>query len=371
MKISFLITELTPAGAEKIVGNLALFCRKKGRQTSIISLMKRPEGKNSSLAEKLEKEGIHLYFLNGNKFLLPLLFFRLLFLLKKLSPDLIHAHLIHPILLARLCNIFLRKKLINTLHIAEKRKHKSLYFFLDSLTFPLCDAYTSVSQAAALFQEKKCRLAPGSLLVIPNGSNAVTAHPPAILAEKKREWGLENCTKTAGAFGRLDYQKGYDLFLAALPRIAEKIPAGEKYGFLFIGEGPEGEKLRKMGAELENMYPNIKITFPGFLPEGAKFGKLLDLFLMPSRYEGYGLALTESFSLGVPALHSGVDSLPEICDNFPGCAVQADFSNKEEVAEAFFKAIRLPRFPEGKVLHSAEEMCRNYDSLYRSLTGMD
>ena len=193
----------------------------------------------------------------------------------------------------------------------------------------------------------------------------------SIVEKMKKEWNLSSCDFIAGAAGRLDYQKGYDLFLAALPRIAERIPEGEKYGFLFIGEGPEGENLRKKGAELEKEFPNIKITFPGFLPEGARFGKMLDLFLMPSRYEGYGLALTESFSLGVPALHSGVDSLPEICDHFPGCAIQVDFSREEEVADAFFKAISLPCFPEGKVLHSVEEMCRNYDLLYRNLTGKD
>lgn len=369
MRILFLITELTPAGAEKVVSQTALYLKSKGVESHIVSLKKRPEGKNASLVEALEKEEIPLTFLNGGKLDLPFLFFRLLSVIKKIDPDLIHAHLIHPILLARLANIFTKKKLVNTLHIAEKRKGKGIFFLLDRLTYPLCDAYTGVSKAAVRFQEKKCHLPPGSLIVIPNGSNAVTAHPPAMLAEKKREWGLEDCTKIAGAFGRLDYQKGYDLFLSAIPFIAGRIPEGEKYGFLFMGEGPEGENLRKTALLLEKEFTNIRIAFPGFVPEAAKYGKMLDLFLMPSRYEGYGLALAESFSLGVPALHSGIDSLPEICQGFIKHNIEVDFSLSEEVGINFFAALHLPRFPEGKILHSVEEMGEIYLQLYKRLTG--
>lgn len=367
MRIAFLITELTPAGAEKVVAQTALYLQKKGVESHIISLLKRPEGEKGSLAELLEKEGITLTFLNGGKQNLPLLFFRLYSVLKRIDPTVIHAHLIHPILLARLVNLFTGKKLVNTLHIAEKRKGKGIFFFLDRLTFSLCDAYTGVSEAAATFQEEKLHLPKGSLLVIPNGSNAVIPHSAALMEEKKKEWKLEDCTKIAGAFGRLDYQKGYDLFLSALPLIAQKIPEGEKYGFLFMGEGPEGEKLRARAQLLEREYPNIRIAFPGFVPEAAKYGKMLDLFLMPSRYEGYGLALAESFSLGVPALHSGVDSLPEICNGYPGSSIQTDFTRKEESAKAFFNALSLPHFPAGKVLHSVEEMGENYLLLYQKL----
>ena len=69
----------------------------------------------------------------------------------------------------------------------------------------------------------------------------------------KRRWGLENAAKVIGSVGRLDHQKGYDLFLMSLPSLAPLVPAGEHWGILLIGDGPEREKLAKQAAEIEQV----------------------------------------------------------------------------------------------------------------------
>ena len=368
MRIMFVITELTPAGAEKIVSTLAAFWQGKGEKCLVLSLMPPPEKGFTSVVEKLEKSGVEILFLYGKsslKSFLPLIF-KIRKAIKNFGPDVIHAHLIHPSLLCRFGCLFNSIPLVNTVHIAEKRKGKKYFFLMDLLTSFRCDIYTAVSEAAARFQEKMCHFPKGRILVLPNGSDAVHPAAASLLEEKKKEWELTDCDFVAGAAGRLDYQKGYDLFLASIPFIAEKLPQNKKCGFLFMGEGPYGTLLREKAEELNKQYKNIHIVFPGFLENASSFLPLLDLFLMPSRYEGYGLALAEAFSLGIPALSSRVDSLPEVCGYFPGHFLYCDPENTEETAEKFLQALSLEKF-QGKIICSHEEMCIEYMKLYKKL----
>ena len=369
MRIMFVITELSPAGAEKIVSELAFSCRKAGDDCLVLALKPPPEKGFFSIVEKLERSGVTTRFLGGNNTfanLFPLVA-GIRKAVKAFSPDVIHAHLIHPSLLCRLACLFDGTPLINTLHIAERRKGKGLFFLLDALTAFRCDAYTAVSRAAAAFQEKKCHFPPGKLLVIPNGSDPVVPAPEGLVTEKKKLWGLAECDFLAGAAGRLDFQKGYDLFLESIPFLAPKLPPGRKLGFLFMGEGPLGDSLRKRAEELNAKYENIHIAFPGFQENASSLLVMLDLFLMPSRYEGYGLALAEAFSLGIPSLSSKADSLPEICECFPGHFLYFDPEDREKTAERFLEAVKLAKF-EGGTIRSCETMAKEYRELYEKLT---
>ena len=222
---------------------------------------------------------------------------------------------------------------------------------MDRLTAFRCNAYTAVSEAAARFQEKMCGFPEGRLIVLPNGSDAVIPADASTVAEMKKE-PLADMGKQ---------------FLESIPFIAEKLPQDKLYGFLFMGEGPYGDLLREKAEILNKKYKNIRIVFPGFRKDASSLLVMLDLFLMPSRYEGYGLALAEAFSLGIPALSSKADSLPEVCEHFSGHFLYCDPENAAETSERFLQAMKLAGF-EGKIICSCDEMCHNYMKLYKNLT---
>ena len=180
----------------------------------------------------------------------------------------------------------------------------------------------------------------------------------------KRQWGLEHADKIIGSVGRLDYQKGYDLFLKSLPILAQLIPAGQHWGIVLIGDGPEREKLAKQAAEIERDFPMLHIVLTGYLPDAAAWLPMLDLFVMPSRYEGFGLTLTEALSFGIPALCSPVDSLPELCAWSPENTLTADFTDPNLMTDVYRKALQLPKLP-GKLFHSTGQMTSEYLSLYQ------
>ena len=367
MKALLVITGLFPGGAERIVLETVRGLKKNGHEAAVVSLLKRPDSSRCAIVDELEKMGVRPFFLNLSR-LHAYRIFRLLRIIRKESPDIVHSHLMHANLLLRLIRIFHPFPLVNTIHIAERRKtlETRILFLLDRLTFRLCDAYTAVSMAAARFHEQKCSLPSGTIRVIYNGSDPVKPKSAAELAVLRREWGLAGTQKLIGSIGRLDYQKGYDLLLRKLPDLKRLIPPGERWGILLIGDGPERTALQRIAAEMEQRIPQFRIVLPGYRPDAAELLPMLDLFVMPSRYEGFGLALTEALSQGIPVLCSRADSLPEICSKFPQNAFSVDFESPG-MEKIFLHALTLPK-SQGKIFRTTAEMTEEYLALYQEIS---
>ncbi len=372
MKILMVITELGPGGAERIVYDLSktLICR--GHQLTVVSLQSPPSV--SVIPDALTAAGAEVLYLSGSKRDL-FLWWKLRKIILQKKPDLIHAHLIHANLLSRLAAAFTKIPLVNTVHIAERRRGKQIFFLLDRLTAFLANAHTAVSKAAAEFHEKRCRMPHEIFQVIYNASDAVVPASPEVLQNIRQQLGLYSCHKIIGSVGRLNYQKGYDWFLEGLPDLSAKIPKDQIWGILIFGDGPEMEKLQILAEKIQKQCTNLKIFLPGYRPDAASCMVLFDVFVMPSRYEGYGLTLTEAFSLGLPVVCSKADSLPELCNLYRGNSFlfdmredqkQHDREDRTAMVNAIFSALQFPR-TQGQILVTSEEMTDAYLQLYRKI----
>ena len=326
MKIIQLITELYPAGAEKVLLNLSRELKKRGHDISVISLQPLPK-KNTDIIDDLLEANIPVQSLKVTKFT-PWRIFSLIKIIKKQIVEnsdhhpstnnqqlILHSHLIHANLASRLASLFLNKntfgyRIINTIHIAEKRKSKWWHFLLDKLTFRLCDVQTAVSEAAQQHHAGKIGVSPEKIPVIYNG-----IVPPKQLSEEeikhfREEWGFKKCSKVIGSVGRLDWQKGYDVFLKILPELSKKIPKDETWGIVILGEGGQRPYLKRIIDEIK--CTNIKVILPGYRKDAADCISAFDLFIMPSRYEGHPLTLLEAMSLGVPIIANDIPTITKV-----------------------------------------------------------
>lgn len=361
MKILLAITELGAGGAEKIVAVLTREYIRLGHAVTVLSLQGPPSG--SPIPEMIRSAGAEIRYLGLRK-TQPGMLKKIREAVLKEAPDVVHAHLIHANLLLR---IALRKcgiPLVNTIHISERRRGKKPFFLLDRWTFSLADAVTAVSDASARFHERVCGLPSGSIRTIRNGSDPVIPAPEEELRAFRAEWDLDSFDAVLGSIGRLDFQKGYDLLLDRCGTLAGRIPAGQKWILLILGDGPERERLLARTERLK--YPGLRICFAGFRKDAASLMTCFHVFLMPSRYEGYGLALAEAMSLGLPVVCSDADSLPELCARYKGFSKLIHMGSDPggvKLAEAVSEALRAPRVP-GQTLVTDREMAQNYLSLY-------
>ncbi|MCM0081378.1 glycosyltransferase family 4 protein [Geomonas sp. Red32] len=111
--------------------------------------------------------------------------------------------------------------------------------------------------------------------------------------------------------GRLRWEKGQGVAIAALAEVAREYPTAT---LLMIGEGPDREALERQAQELGVAN---RIVWRGRLDSGQLFRLLggVDLLVVPSLFEGFGLAAAEGMAAGLPVVASGVDGLAEVVED--------------------------------------------------------
>lgn len=102
--------------------------------------------------------------------------------------------------------------------------------------------------------------------------------------------------------GRLTPQKGLDLLIAALARLA---PHRRTLSLVLAGPDPDG-----YGASLRDLAEGLgvhqRVVFTGLLPHEMKLAALVDaeLFVLPSHAENFGAVVTEALACGLPVVMS-------------------------------------------------------------------
>lgn len=113
---------------------------------------------------------------------------------------------------------------------------------------------------------------------------------------------------TLGIASRLEKIKGMDLVIPAFAEVLKKHPDTR---LIVVGDG----SLRSaMEQQAKNLVCNDHIIWAGRQPqkELSKWYSLMDVVLMPSRSEGFGLTAIEAMANGCVVVASNVGGLPEV-----------------------------------------------------------
>jgi len=110
------------------------------------------------------------------------------------------------------------------------------------------------------------------------------------------------------ACGRLTKQKGFDLLLEALAMIKQ-----EDWHLWLLGRGEDEDALKEQAQRLEL---TDKVAFLGFQDNPYAFYGKADLFVLSSRWEGFGNVITEAMASNCPVIATRCDFGPdEIIDH--------------------------------------------------------
>ncbi len=347
-RVLLLTTELRMGGAERVVCDLARRLDKARFDPAVAAL----DGRGP-LADRLRAAGVPVYGLGAHR---PVQVFgaiqRLTGLLRTERPALVHTHLIHATVVGRLAAARLGLPTVATVHIAERRR-RPWHFRLDRWTGRWCAAWTAVSAAVADFHARRTGIARGRFEVIHNGIDLDRMTPSADRGAARAALGLDREALTVGAFGRLDPQKGLDIYLEAVARLAPRHPGVQ---FVLAGYGPEEARLRERMAR-----PDLagRVRFLGRVDNPAELYHALDVLAFPSRYEGFGLVLVEAMACGVPTVAAGVDSVPELA-GADRAALLVRPENPEALAEAISRLLDAPE-RRARMAAAARERAQAFD----------
>lgn len=103
---------------------------------------------------------------------------------------------------------------------------------------------------------------------------------------------------TVGRLSHEEGRKGFDTVLRALPRILLHRPDVK---YMIIGKG---EHLHHLRARAEELGVRDSVIFAGFVPdeEIVAHYNLCDVFVMPSKQEGFGIVFLEALACGKPVI---------------------------------------------------------------------
>lgn len=300
--VLLLTTELGIGGAEQVVFELATRLPEHGFAARVAAL----DGRGAT-GDRLREAGVEVLDLGvRHAWQLAAAVRRVRVAVARQRPALVHAHLFHAGLVARLAGRSCAAPLVETLHIAEQR-FRPWRFWLDRLTDAACRARVAVSEAVARFQARRTGLSRTRFTVIPNGVDLGRFRPRGSKGPLRRELGLPDGPEPlVGALGRFDPQKGLDVYLEAVGRLCAE---GTGAGFLLAGYGARERALRARAAAL-GLGDRLHVMVPCRAP--AELLGALDLLAFPSRYEGQGLVLVEAMASGVPAVASALPAVQEV-----------------------------------------------------------
>jgi N-acetyl-alpha-D-glucosaminyl L-malate synthase BshA len=290
--------------------------------------------------------------------------------------DVIHVHYAIPhAVAAYLCRQILGSpvpKIVTTLHGTDitllgidRSFHEVTRFGIQK-----SDAVTAVSRNLATETEDSFR--PGvTIRVIPNFVDT-DEFTPALRDPKLREAHAEPCEMLVGHLSNFRQVKRIPDVIRTFHLLQRKVPAR----LLLIGEGPEVESARHLAAELGI---SRRVSFLGAVgvAQAASILAQLDLFLLPSETESFGLAALEAMASGVPVICTRAGGIPEVvidgktgilCDvgDYPAMAraaesILCDRGRLETLREAA-RSHAITRFPKERVVSQ-------YEELYREVTG--
>jgi D-inositol-3-phosphate glycosyltransferase len=117
-----------------------------------------------------------------------------------------------------------------------------------------------------------------------------------------------------GTLGRLDPQKGQEEFLRSLPLVLKQ--QRDAYFVIAGDETRGGEGYRKRLLDLSSeLGLNKCVRFLPFTENVPEFMAALDLFVLPSYSETYGLVLIEAMAMGKPVVATNAGGVPEIVED--------------------------------------------------------
>jgi L-malate glycosyltransferase len=359
IKLVHLLPNLSGGGAEKVCMQILLGIDKKKYQTYLLLFKDNDSSLGISEKNELKKNEVKIISLKKLYLLDIFNFFQIIKHLKKIQADILHCHLGGDIY-GPLASYFLKKiKIISTEHninISEKKINR----FIKKFTIKRMNKICAVSLAVKNDAVKRYGINDQKISVVYNGVDFNYYQ-----IEKNKD---HNDSKIIlGAMGRLNEQKGHKVLIEACSLLKNQ-------NFILEIAG-EGELKNDLEKQIKNLKLNNHLILLGQV-DSRKWLNEIDIFIMPSLWEGLGLAVLEAAALKKPIIASAVDGILEILDennsflykkNDPHQLAKIidyllenlDSQNVQEKINICYK-ITLNKF-------SLDKMIKNYQRIYENI----
>jgi glycosyltransferase involved in cell wall biosynthesis len=358
-KVTHLITTIERGGAEKQLLILASEQVQSGLKVAVLYLKGKPD-----LKDEFEASGVKV-----NNLLVGKSFFKQTFLLSKhlrKNPSPVHAHLPKSELLAAV--VIAKKYFVFSRHNTEPFWPSGPRIISNLLSKYVCKRASqgiAISNAVKSYLIKRGEVPNGYKIdVVYYGFQKDISTNAAGLGIITNIMNGQSSNYKIGTIGRLVPQKDYPTLLNAFSNVLKSMPNTELY---VVGEGHLQKDLIESSKSLGI---NDKVYWLGKTEYIKEFLSKINLFILPSKYEGFGLVLLEAMVAKKPIIAANNSAIPEVL----GKTYEGLFSTGDvnALAQQIKAAISDKNFSERLVqsyasqlnLFDPSEMNRNIKNIY-------
>lgn len=291
--IKILIIFTTHFGMDGITNNVMNYYRHMDKRDLSIDFVV-PNIMAENLRNEIEKNNSNIYeLINRNSNPIAYLY-KLIKIIKINNYDIVHAH-------GNSCTLeveMLAAKLAGTkIRIAHSRNTSCTHKVIDKILRPFFDlTYThgfacGVDAGKWLFKDKP-------FTIITNGNDIEKfSYKDDIRLKYRKKYNL-NDKKVIGHVGGFNYQKNQEFLIDIFKEVLEK---DKKYFLILIGDGPERGRIEE---KVKDFKLNDKVMFIGNSTEVNNLLQMMDVMVLPSRFEGLPNVVVEWQIAGLPSIIS-------------------------------------------------------------------
>ena len=351
--IFHLITTINRGGAENQLLVLASEQRKQGFEVHVVYLKGEPELK---INFELSGVVVHSELATRKPVMQPIYFRKLI----KDKNAIVHAHLPRAELVALFT--FAKFEFFNSRHNAEPFFPGAPKMLSNNLSRIVCARSTktiAISNAVKQYLLQRGELKKSAKIEV-----VLYGYQPKIKKDLLRE-NVEKSKHRLGTISRLTDQKDIPTMLHAFAEYKIIYPTSS---LSILGSGPLESELNLLANQLGVA---DSVHFLGRSSYVYEFLDRIDVFILTSKYEGFGMVLLEAIDAGVPIVASNNSAIPEVLGlDFPGLCSTGDslefFQRVNELNNPSYKIKVLAAQAKRLQLFEAEPMCRKISTIYAS-----
>ena len=307
IKILYLFNHLRYGGAEVGLATTLKYIDRTEFACAVVSIEKR-----GAVGEEIEKTGTRVIYLDTTPslFNLPLIL-KILKIVKKEKPDILHTSLFYSNFFGRIAALLLLRA--RPVVITEERsmytEKRFYHVILDNILSRVTDKIIACSRSVVDFTVRQEKIPERKFHLIYNAVDSARFDIPESKDEIRRRYGLSGKDFVVGTVGSLIPKKGHRFLIEACSDLVKSIP---DIKLLIIGEGESREALERL---VRSVGISQRVRFLGPRKEVPEIVKMMDLFVLPSLQEGFPRTLLEAMYMGLPVCASNISGIPEIIRN--------------------------------------------------------
>ncbi|PAY64474.1 glycosyl transferase [Ligilactobacillus salivarius] len=366
MKILFVNNGLAGGGVEKLLNDMLPLINESGNYCELLILF----DDNAKYLESLRNHGVKVQIVPKNIYNKGH-FKRMIYIMnyiKNNNFDIVHANEFPLIYYCSIIKVILGEKmpkLVMTEHNTDnRRRHIKLSRPLEKIIYRNYDKVTSVSDKVQEVLLDWLR---------PNDRDKYVVICNGIVIEDFRKSqpykrsdllpGIGEKDKLLCIIGSLTEQKNYFFML----EVMENLP--DNYHLLCLGEGPLKQEIMN---KIQQKKLQKKVHLLGFRKDVARVLKTIDVLVIPSLWEGFGLIAVEAMASQTPVIVSDVPGLAEVVGE---AGVKCSVNDVEKFVQAIKKVVsdseyshKLTKLSEKQASkYDIRKMTENYLRLYKHL----